>query len=129
MVPGATRVTQTHPPGPYNTMNQHFLRAEELAEVKKQIIRLAELVGLSLVEKPEVPTIKTMSKAELAAVLKISQRTLWAYLKPHREALRAMGVRDRSKVLPPIAVKYLFEKLVILEDEKNEGEYGCIRQI
>ena len=109
-------------------MNQHFLRAEELAEVKKQIIRLAELVGLSLVEKPEVPSIKTMSKAELAAVLKITPRTLRAYLKPHREALRAMGVRDRSKVLPPIAVKYLFEKLVILEDEKNEGEDGNIRQ-
>ena len=111
-------------------MNQHFLRAEELAEVKKQIIRLAELVGLSLVEeKPEVSTIKTMSKAELAAVLKITPRTLRAYLKPHREALRAMGVRDRSKVLPPIAVKYLFEKLVILEDGKNEGEDGNIRQI
>ena len=109
-------------------MNQHFLRAEELAEVKRQIIRLAELVGLSLVEKPEVPTIKTMSKAELAAVLKITPRTLRAYLTPHREALRAMGVRDRSKVLPPIAVKYLFEKLVILEEEKNEGEDGNIRQ-
>lgn len=110
-------------------MNQSFLRAEELAEVKKQIIRLAELVGLSLVEKPEVPSVRTMTKAELAAVLKISPRTLWAYLKPHREALREMGVRDKAKVLPPIAVKYLFEKLVILEDEKNEEETGIIRQI
>ena len=109
-------------------MNQSFLRAEELAEVKRQIIRLAELVGLSVVEKPEIPTVKTMTKAELAAVLKISQRTLWAYLKPHREALRAMGVQDRAKVLPPIAVKYLFEKLVILEDEKNEEENRIIRQ-
>ena len=110
-------------------MNHQILRAEELAEVKRQIIRLAELVGLSLVEKPEVPTIKTMTKAELAAVLKITPRTLRAYLKPHREALRAMGVRDRAKVLPPVAVKYLFEKLVILEEEKNEGEDGNIRQI
>ena len=109
-------------------MNQSFLRAEELAEVKKQIIRLAELVGLSLAEGPEIPSVRTMTKAELAAVLKISPRTLWAYLKPHREALREMGVRDKAKVLPPIAVKYLFEKLVILEDEKNEGENGNIRQ-
>ena len=110
-------------------MNQHFLRAEELAEVKRQIIRLAELVGLSLVEKPEVPTIKTMSKAELAAVLKITQRTLWAYMKPHRAALRAMGVRDNAKVLPPKAVKYLFEKLVILEEEKKEEETRIIQKI
>ncbi len=110
-------------------MNQSFLRAEELAEVKKQIIRLAELVGLSLAEGPEIPSVRTMTKAELAAVLKISPRTLWAYLKPHREALREMGVRDKAKVLPPIAVKYLFEKLVILEDEKNEEETGIIRQI
>ncbi|MBE6325090.1 MAG: hypothetical protein E7074_08995 [Bacteroidales bacterium] len=110
-------------------MNQSFLRAEELAEVKKQIIRLAELVGLSLVEGPEIPSVRTMTKAELAALLKISPRTLWAYLKPHREALREMGVRDKAKVLPPIAVKYLFEKLVILEDEKNEEETGIIRQI
>lgn len=110
-------------------MNQSFLRAEELAEVKKQIIRLAELVGLSLAEEPEIPSVRTMTKAELAAVLKISPRTLWAYLKPHREALREMGVRDKAKVLPPIAVKYLFEKLVILEDEKNEEETGIIRQI
>ena len=110
-------------------MNQSFLRAEELAEVKKQIIRLAELVGLSLAEGPEIPSVRTMTKAELAAVLKISPRTLWAYLKPHREALREMGVRDKAKVLPPIAVKYLFEKLVILEDEKNEEETRIIRQI
>ena len=53
---------------------------------------------------------RSMCKYELAAAAGVSPSTFRRWLASDREALRSLGVRDRSKILPPAAVKYLCEK-------------------
>lgn len=51
-----------------------------------------------------------MLKSELAERAGVSLSTLGRWLKRHTEELEQMGVTPRSKVLPPIAVRYVCER-------------------
>ena len=64
---------------------------------------------------PHVPmclhvVMKSMLKSELAERAGVSLSTFGRWLKRHTEELERMGVTPRSKVLPPIAVRYVCER-------------------
>lgn len=56
---------------------------------------------------------KSMYKNEIARAAGVSLGTFRAWLRTDTEALRQMGVNERTKLLPPVAVSYLCEKYCI----------------
>lgn len=56
---------------------------------------------------------KAMLKRELADRAGVSVNTLNRWCKPFQKELEAMGLQRKSKMLPPVAVKFLAEKLCI----------------
>ncbi len=56
---------------------------------------------------------KAMLKQELADRAGVTVRTLRNWCQPYREELLRMGLKPKSKLLPPHVVKYLSEKFVI----------------
>lgn len=56
---------------------------------------------------------KAMLKQELADKAGVSVNTLNRWCKPFQKELEAMGLQRKSKMLPPVAVKFLAEKLCI----------------
>ena len=56
---------------------------------------------------------KAMLKQELADKAGVSVNTLNRWCKPFQKELEAMGLQRKSKMLPPVAVKFLVEKLCI----------------
>ena len=63
---------------------------------------------------------KAMYKYELAAAAGVSPSTLRNWLRDDKPALRAMGVRDSNRLLPPVAVKYICDKYCIhIQDNTN----------
>jgi len=56
---------------------------------------------------------KSMYKNEIARAAGVSIGTFRAWLHTDTEALRQMGVSERTKLLPPVAVSYLCEKYCI----------------
>lgn len=56
---------------------------------------------------------KAMYKFELAGCAGISSKTLRRWMRPYAGELRAMGVTDTTRLLPPAAVKLICEKLSI----------------
>ena len=56
---------------------------------------------------------KACSKFELAQAAGVSTETLRRWLKTDKDFLEKNGVKPKAKVLPPIVVKYLFEKYCI----------------
>ena len=56
---------------------------------------------------------KSMLKSELADAAGVSLSTFSSWLRTDTEALRQMGVSERTKLLPPVAVSYLCEKYCI----------------
>lgn len=58
-------------------------------------------------------TMRAMSKSQLAALAGAPPRTFARWLSHHQEALSAMGVSPKQRLLPPCAVKYLCEVLAI----------------
>ena len=56
---------------------------------------------------------KAMSKSELAQRAGVSVNTLRSWMVPYAEELKKMGLRPNQKVMPPIIVKFLAEKLCI----------------
>ena len=52
---------------------------------------------------------KSYSKSQLAALADVSVKTLVRWMKRHQEELECLGVFQHTKVLPPIAVKYVCE--------------------
>lgn len=56
---------------------------------------------------------KAMLKQELADRAGVSVNTLNRWCKPFQKELEAMGLQRKSKMLPPVAVKFLAEKLCI----------------
>ena len=53
------------------------------------------------------------SKSELADLAGTTTRTFSKWLQPFRSELRQMGVTDRTKLLPPQAVRFICEQLNI----------------
>ena len=56
---------------------------------------------------------KSMSKQKLADKAGVSLNTFNRWCKPFRSELKAMGVLPTAKMLPPVAVKFIVEKLCI----------------
>ena len=50
---------------------------------------------------------KAMTKSELADAAGVSSRTFTRWLKAHRQQLAAMGVGEKTQLLPPKAVIYI----------------------
>ena len=58
-------------------------------------------------------TYKAMLKSELAQAAGVSLPTFRRWLLSDQEELRQMGVSPATKILPPVAVRYLCEKYCI----------------
>ena len=56
---------------------------------------------------------RAMTKSELAERAGVSVNTLNRWCKPFRWELEAMGVTRKQRLLPPMAVKFIAEKLCI----------------
>ena len=56
---------------------------------------------------------KSMSKQQLADKAGVSLNTLNRWCKPFKQELEALGVRPGARMLPPVAVKLICEKLSI----------------
>ena len=56
---------------------------------------------------------KSMYKNEIARAAGVSLGTFRSWLRTDTEALRQMGVSPSTKILPPVAVRYLCEKYCI----------------
>ena len=56
---------------------------------------------------------KAKSKSQLAEMAGVSVDTLREWMKPFRQDLETMGLRQNARVLPPNIVKFLAEKLCI----------------
>ena len=65
-----------------------------------------------LIVKSEIK-MKAKSKSQLAEMAGVSVDTLREWMKPFRQDLEAMGLRQNARVLPPNIVKFLAEKLCI----------------
>ena len=57
---------------------------------------------------------KSMTKFELAQTAGVSPATFRRWLKTDKAFLDANGIAPRTKILPPIVVKYLCEKYCII---------------
>ncbi|MBP3768095.1 MAG: hypothetical protein J6I31_07445 [Prevotella sp.] len=56
---------------------------------------------------------KAMSKQQLADRAGVSLNTLNRWCKPFRRELEAMGLQPNTRMLPPVIVKFIAEKLCI----------------
>ena len=65
---------------------------------------------------------KSKLKSELAQAAGVSLPTFRRWLLSDQEALRQMGVSPSTKILPPVAVRYLCEKYCIDIDWATQNE-------
>ena len=56
---------------------------------------------------------KAMSKQQLADKAGVSLNTLNRWCKPFQRELEALGLPPRARMLPPVVVKFIAEKLCI----------------
>ena len=56
---------------------------------------------------------KAMTKQKLADKAGVSLNTLNRWCKPFKTELEAMGLHPKARMLPPIVVKFIAEKLCI----------------
>lgn len=56
---------------------------------------------------------KAMSKQQLADKAGVSLNTLNRWCKPFQRELEALGFQPRARMLPPVVVKFIAEKLCI----------------
>jgi len=54
-----------------------------------------------------------MSKQQLADKAGVSLNTLNRWCKPFQRELEALGLQPRARMLPPVVVKFIAEKLCI----------------
>lgn len=56
---------------------------------------------------------KSMTKQKLADKAGVSLNTLNRWCKPYKKELEAMGLQPKARLLPPVIVKFIAEKLCI----------------
>ena len=56
---------------------------------------------------------KSMSKHQLADKAGVSLNTLNRWCKPYRKELEALGLQPGARMLPPVVVKFIANKLDI----------------
>ena len=90
------------------------LDADQLAELLHCLKRINAILGFDTLVLPDPPvTYSSKTKSELADLTGTTTRTFSKWLRPFRAELRQMGVTDRTKLLPPQAVRFVCEQLNI----------------
>ena len=90
------------------------LTSEQLAELQAHLSTICVLLGIRTPVLPANPVCYTSkTKSELAEMVGATTRTFSKWLRPFRNELRQMGVTDRTKLLPPQAVRFICEQLDI----------------
>ena len=56
---------------------------------------------------------KSITKQKLADKAGVSLNTLNRWCKPYKKELEAMGLQPKARLLPPVVVKFIAEKLCI----------------
>ena len=56
---------------------------------------------------------KSMTKQKLADKAGVSLNTLNRWCKPYKKELETMGLQPKARLLPPVVVKFIAEKLCI----------------
>ena len=56
---------------------------------------------------------KSITKQKLADKAGVSLNTLNRWCKPYKKELEAMGLQPKARLLPPVIVKFIAEKLCI----------------
>jgi transposase len=56
---------------------------------------------------------KSMTKQKLADKAGVSLNTLNRWCKPYKKELEAMGLQPKARLLPPVIVKFIADKLCI----------------
>ena len=90
------------------------LNDSQLAELQKHFSAIYAILGITTPVLPVTPVCYTSkTKSELADMVGTTTRTFSKWLRPFRTELRQMGVTDRTKLLPPQAVRFICEQLDI----------------
>lgn len=66
--------------------------------------------SVHLLSDEKKKNMKSMLKSELADLAGVSPSTFGRWLKRHSDELESMGVSSKTKVCPPIAVRYICEQ-------------------
>ena len=96
--------------------NQQLTPQQLEDELKHHVLALCTILGLQLpVAQAPAVSYPSATKAELAAAAggKTTVRTLNRWLQPYQTELTRMGISPKAKLLPPVAVKFICEKLEI----------------
>lgn len=56
---------------------------------------------------------KSMTKQQLADKAGVSLNTLNRWCKPFRQELESLGLQPKARLLPPVVIKYLADRLGI----------------
>ncbi len=90
---------------------QLFDLAHQVLNLQKQLTAICQFLELPMPEeKPKEKEFPSMSKAELAKAAGVTSRAFRRSLRKHHAELEKMGIRRSAKILPPQAVKYLYDK-------------------
>lgn len=91
---------------------EHFFAiCKHELEIRKHEQEIYWLLDLPMPqEKPKEKEFPSMSKAELAKAAGVTSRAFRRSLRKHQAELEKMGIRKSAKILPPQAVKYLYDK-------------------
>lgn len=97
-------------------MTNQNLSSQQLNELAHHVLAICSILELQLpVAQAPAVSYPSASKAELAAATgsRTTVRTLNRWLKPYHTELIKMGISPKAKLLPPAAVKFICEKLVV----------------
>ena len=95
-------------------MTTQDLTTRQLDEVVQHVLAICSILGLQLpVAQAPAVSYPSATKAELAAAVGTTTRTFNRWLQPYQTELSQMGISPKAKQLPPNAVKFICEKLVI----------------
>lgn len=95
-------------------MTTQDLTTRQLDEVVQHVLAICTILDLQLpVVQAPADVWPSATKAELATAAGTTTRTFNRWLQPYQTELSQMGISPKAKQLPPNAVKFICEKLVI----------------
>lgn len=97
-------------------MTTQDLTPQQLNELAHHVLAICSILGLQLpVAQAPAVSYPSATKAELAAAAgpRTTVRTLNRWLQPYQTELSQMGISPKAKQLPPVAVKFICERLEI----------------
>ena len=95
-------------------MKATTLTSEQLSELRQHLLSMYAILGIpSPVLSAFYVNYTSKTKSELADMAGTTTRTFSKWIRPFRDELRQMGVTDRTKLLPPQAVRLVCERLDI----------------